>query len=289
MASRSTAIREFVRQMAKIHQADVDADYYDHKRRWEIRWHDGPTEATVRAAVERQIPEHQEIIYTSRDFSDEVLVLAALRLFVADEAHHWGDLRYAAQRSLEDVAHPMRTATARESAMVERVLEESAQETRWGRSRDADYALALLKERRGIGWLLTPPAPAQDSRQPEADAPVPAVLELSPVELLTARYALGEQGAAWRERAAAMPAGAAFDAALADEEIDKETALAALRLVAERQAALDAATALLIDRARADGGSWSDVGRALGGITKQSAQKKRRTLTDSTRAASANG
>ncbi|MEV7930435.1 hypothetical protein [Kitasatospora sp. NPDC088779] len=37
------------------------------------------------------------------------------------------------------------------------------------------------------------------------------------------------------------------------------------------------------------GGSWSDVGRALGGITKQSAQKKRRTLADLTRTASAAG
>ncbi|MFD7828475.1 hypothetical protein [Kitasatospora sp. NPDC059803] len=289
MASRSTAIRSFVHQMAKTYDCAMDTDYYDHRRRWEIRWHDGPTEATVRAAVARQLPQHQEVIALCRDLSEEAIVLGAIRCYITGEVHQWNDLRYAAQRSLEDVAHPLRTATARESAMVERVLEESAQETRWGRDRDASYALALLKERRGIGWLLTPPVPAQDGRQPEADAPVPAALELSPVELLTARYALGEQGAAWRERAAAMPAAQAFDAALADEEIDKETALAALRLVAERQAALDAATVLLIGRARAAGGSWSDVGRALGGITKQSAAKKYQVLTDSTRAASANG
>ncbi|MFB7128291.1 hypothetical protein [Kitasatospora sp. NPDC056273] len=287
MASRSSAIRSFVFQLSKIHQCGMDTDYHDHRRKWEIRWYDGPTEATVHAAVERQLPEYKEIICTDRSFSEEAIVLAAIRCFVSGEDKRWLDLRYAAQRSLEDVAFPMRTASARENAMVERVLKESAQER--GRGRDATYALELLKERRGIGWLLAPPVPAQDSRQSETDAPVSAALEPTPVELLTARYARGDLGEAWRQRAAPMPAAEAFAAALVDEEIDKEAALAALALVMELQAALDANTATLMAKARGAGGSWNDVGQALGGITKQSAAKKYQVLTRSTEKPSAAG
>ncbi|MFJ3793500.1 hypothetical protein [Kitasatospora sp. NPDC090091] len=287
MASRSSEIRAFVRQMSKIHQCDMDAEYYDARQHWVIRWHDGPTRKAMLAAVQRHLPEHKDIVYAGRDLSDEATVLGAIRCYVSGEVHRWNTPRYAAEHLLEDVAFPLRTATARELAMVERLLEESAQDRPWGRDRNADHALELLTERKGIGWLLTPPA-APDGRQPEADA-APPVLEPTPVELLTARYARGDQGTAWRERATPMPLVEAFAAALADEEIDRDAALAALTLVADLQAVLDANTAALMARARGAGGSWSDVGQALGGITKQSAAKKYGVLTSPAKRASANG
>ncbi|MFD0351679.1 hypothetical protein ACFQ0M_48395 [Kitasatospora aburaviensis] len=110
------------------------------------------------AAIQRQLPEHKDIVYTGRYLSDEATVLGAIRCYVSGEVHRWNDLRYAAERLLEDVAFPLRTATARESAMVERLLEESAQDRPWGRDRNADHALELLTERKGIGWLFTPAA-----------------------------------------------------------------------------------------------------------------------------------
>ncbi|GAA2842457.1 hypothetical protein [Kitasatospora aburaviensis] len=288
MASRSSEIRTFVRQMSKIHQCDMDVEYHDARRYWVINWHDGPTREAVLAAIQRQLPEHKDIVYTGRYLSDEATVLGAIRCYVSGEVHRWNDLRYAAERLLEDVAFPLRTATARESAMVERLLEESAQDRPWGRDRNADHALELLTERKGIGWLFTPAA-APDGRQPEADGHMPPALAPLPVELLTARYARGDHSIAWRERAAPMPLAEAFAAALADEEIDRDAALAALTLVADLQAVLDANTATLMARARGAGGSWSDVGQALGRITKQSAAKKYGVLTRPAKRPSASG
>ncbi|MFF4924272.1 hypothetical protein ACFY4B_27120 [Kitasatospora sp. NPDC001261] len=273
--SRSTEIRSFVYRLSKIHGCPMETDYYDHRKKWEIRWHDGPTSSLVLAAVARQLPDHREIIYASRDFSEEAIVLSAIRLFASGEASQWRDLRYAAIRALEDIGFPLRTATDRESAMVERALEESARDTRWGRDRDADYALKLLTDRRGIGWLLAPPAAGD--RHPEADTPLAAVPRLTPIELLTSHYAHGDHAAAWRERAAPMPAAEAFAAALADPEPGQDCALAALALVEHLRATLDSQEVAIIDRARAAGASWTDVGQVLR-IARQSAHKHYKTL-----------
>ncbi|MGA5819850.1 hypothetical protein ACPC54_18560 [Kitasatospora sp. NPDC094028] len=283
--SRSSEIRSFVQRISTRHGCAMETDYYDHKKKWEIRWHDGPTTATVLADVAQRLPDHKEIIYASRDFSEEAIVLSAIRLFSSGEAGQWLDLRYFAIRSLEDVAFPLRTATPRESAMVERALEESAQETRWGRDRDADYALKLLKERRGIGWLLAPPT---EDRQLEADAPLLVVPDVTPIELLTSRYARGDHGAAWRECAEPMPPADAFAAALADPEPDQDSSLAALALVAHLRTQLDGQEAALIGRARGAGASWADVGQVLG-MAKQSAHKRYAKLIAPPAPPSANG
>ncbi|MFJ7280897.1 hypothetical protein [Kitasatospora sp. NPDC098663] len=277
MASRSSAIRSFVREMPTVYDCELDAEYYDDRHHWVIRWTDGPTRATVLAAVARQLPKHKGIVHAGRDLSDEATMLGAIRLYATGESARWRCVDgWAAGHHLEDVAHPLRTATSRELAMIERVLEESVQDTQWGRRRYAADALDLLQERHGIGWLLT--SPVGSARQPEADAPGAAALQPSPIEALTARYARAENATTWRTRAEPMPVAEAFAAALADEEIDKDAALAALALVAELQAALDANTATLMDRARTADGSWSDVGRAMGGITKQSASRKYQVL-----------
>jgi hypothetical protein len=117
---------------------------------------------------------------------------------------------------------------------------------------------------------------------------LPVVLQLGPIELLTSRYARGDHGAAWRERAAPMPAAEAFAAALADPEPDTESSLAALALVAELRAVLDGQEVALIDRARGTGASWTDVGQVLG-MAKQSAHKRYALLSSRMTPPSASG
>ncbi|MFJ4679219.1 hypothetical protein [Kitasatospora sp. NPDC088783] len=259
--------------MSKTYGCAITAEYYDHKKRWELRWHDGPTAATVLAAVGRQIPEHREIVYAARYFSDEAMVLAAIRLYATGKESEYYSLGYAAERFLEDVADPMSTATEREAAMVDQALDASAGTNQWG-TREWRDALELLTLHGGIGWLLAPPPPAEGDYRFEVDALSAAAPSLAPLERLTARYARGEDLLAWRRGATTMPVRAAVDAVLGDPEADKAAVVAALELVPLLQAELDARTADLIDLVRAGGGSWAEVGRAMGGITKQSAAAK---------------
>ncbi|WP_282204243.1 hypothetical protein [Kitasatospora fiedleri] len=233
--------------MSKTYRCTITADYYDDKRRWELRWHDGPTAATVVAAVGRQLPEHREVVSPGRRYSDEAMVLAAIRLYAAGRDREYYGLDYAAARFLEDVADPMSTATAREAAMVERALDASAGTNVWG-TREWRDALNLLTRHGGIGWLLESQPPGGEEGRPEADAPsAPA---LAPLKRLTARYARGEDLLAWRKGVATMSVRTAVDAVLADPEAYKDAAVAALELVPLLQVELDARTADLIDRVR---------------------------------------
>jgi hypothetical protein len=86
---------------------------------------------------------------------------------------------------------------------------------------------------RGIAWLL------EDF--PEAP--------LSPAELLTARYATGEDRKAWAYRLTPMPPLQAFSAVQADPEAAHDAITAALTLLPDLHAALDTAAADLQRRA----------------------------------------
>jgi hypothetical protein len=64
-------------------------------------------------------------------FSNEAIVLGVIRLYATGQASIYPNygLDWHGQRLLEDVADPMGPATAREVAIVTRVLEESEEVT----------------------------------------------------------------------------------------------------------------------------------------------------------------
>ncbi|WP_331743962.1 hypothetical protein OH809_44205 (plasmid) [Streptomyces sp. NBC_00873] len=75
-------------------------------------------------------------------------------------------------------------------------------------------------------------------------------VELTPAELLTARYAQGAAQRAWNRRLAPLTPLEAFSAVQADSNAPAEIVAAALTLVPKLHAALDTAAAEL--RARTD-------------------------------------
>jgi len=122
------------------------------------------------------------------------------------------------------------------------------------------YRIADLVAERGLAWLL--PDGAGD--------PADAEPGLAPIEVLTARYATGPAGRAWREQARTMPVRAAVQAALADPDLDTDAALATVALLPQLRAEQEHLEAAAVDAARRVGASWTQVGTALR-ISKQSA------------------
>ncbi len=166
--------------------------------------------------------------------------------------------------------------------MVERLLALTVVRDEWGDVlyESWDNAIAELVRRRALAWLLDPADDAATpGRQAETDVPGEG-LELTPLELLTVRFATGADRTAWVRQARPMSADRVFAAAVvatAAGTLTRKEALAVLGLVAGRRAELDAVEARTIDTARATGATWSEVGTVLG-MTKQSAAERRKRL-----------
>ncbi|MGA5822150.1 hypothetical protein ACPC54_30325 [Kitasatospora sp. NPDC094028] len=236
--SRSTEIRRFFTTLGKTLGCTFDPVYEDRDKRWCVTWQDGPTAGKVRRSVDRNLKEYAELIGLSREYSDEATVLGALRAFTTGAIEQYTGLaqvktwtlRDVGRGLLKDVADPLSAADERERHLVDHLLTITARTLSWGISRDADYALELLAERRGVGFLLTPDAAVE---QPP--------VTLTPLERLTERYAQGVQAVDWRRRGATMSAGEAFAAVTADPEPTPEIARAALALIPAMRAELDTA------------------------------------------------
>ncbi|WP_327071939.1 hypothetical protein [Kitasatospora sp. NBC_01302] len=293
MASSSTAgagarLRRHVYGLAKVydcHDLDVKSEG---RGKWRVTWTDGPSITVVRTSLDREFPDLAEAVRYDREHERRAMVLGALRVAAAASEDDWDSLddhwlSWKARECLEDVTDPWSGASARERAMVDRLLAVTALRDGWGDVLDEDEYRAIeeLVRRRGVGWLLdttTTSATAPD-RQAEPDA-VPEGLELTPLELLTVRYAAGPDRRAWVQQARPMPADQALAAATADNSVTKANALAALALVAGLRADLDAAEARITDAARTAGATWSEVGATLG--TSEQAAAERRTRLGST-------
>ncbi|MFF2080574.1 hypothetical protein ACFVXG_38150 [Kitasatospora sp. NPDC058162] len=286
-----TQLRNHVRGLAKTYNCQATMGVRSEGRgKWRVYWTDGPSVTRVSRSIARDLPDLTGIRF-DRDHERRPMLLGALRVVATATEERmerltdrvWGDLESAAREHLDDVTDPWESATARERAMVERLLAHTARRDPWGDTfEDEDAALAELLRRRGVTWLLEPAADTTvpgPVRQAEPDATADA-LALTPLELLTARYAAGGDRRAWDQGAQPTPAGHLFAQAVGDAGIGKAEALAALSLAAGVRAEADAGEARLIDAARAAGASWTEVGGILG-MTKQSAAERRARLTPS--------
>ncbi len=291
-ASASTRLRTHVWGLAKVYDCQSTMDVRSEGRgKWRISWTDGPSVTRVSRSIDRDLPDLAGIRF-DRDYQPRTTVLGALRVVAAATEDRmarltdplWGGLESAAREHLDDVTDPWEGATARERAMVERLLDRTARRDAWGdiAFEDEDAALDELLRRRGVTWLLEPASDTtapEPIRQAEPDA-IADALVLTPLELLTARYAAGADRQAWDQGAQPMAASRLFAQAADDSAIGKPEALAALGLAAAVRAEADAREARLIDAARAAGASWAEVGGTLG-MTKQSAAERRARLTPS--------
>jgi len=199
-ASASTRLRTHVWGLAKVYNCQATMDVRSEGRgKWRVSWTDGPSVTQASHSIARNLPDLTGIRF-DRDHTLHTTILGALRVVAAATADRmerltdrlWGDLESAAREQLDDVTDPWESATARERAMVERPLARTARRDPWGYTTFEDEGAALdeLLRRRGVTWLLelasdTTTAPESD-RQAEPDATANA-LELSPLELLTAR------------------------------------------------------------------------------------------------------
>ncbi|MFI5534530.1 hypothetical protein ACIA8O_38945 [Kitasatospora sp. NPDC051853] len=286
--SPSTMIRKHLFGLAKVYDCHTLDVRPEGRGRWRVEWTEGPSVTVIRTSVAREFPDLAAGIRYVRETGVRPHLVGALRALATMSEHDLDRLDHhrlenLADAVLDDVTDPWDTASPREKAMVERLLAATAVRDPWGDvvHESWDHALAELVRCKGIAWLLEPqPAPAADQRgQGKPDAPA-AGLDLTPLELLTVRYAAGPDRTAWLRQTTTLPPDRALAAVLADQHPGRPEALAALRLVAGLRAELDAAEARVIDAARAADATWTEVGAALGGITKQAAAERRGRLAN---------
>ncbi|MGW7505907.1 hypothetical protein ACWGIR_30900 [Streptomyces albidoflavus] len=215
-------------------EAEIDA--YARPKQWVLSWQDGPTEGQVRRAAAKLDKEALAGVGFRREYSDLAYAVAAIRFLQEQEPENAFQAHvrvgfYDARRALEAVKSPG-PSDARERYMAERLV--AAAEGRSTAFGDGD-AICHQATEKGLSVLLR-----------GEDGP-----ELSPVEVLTERYAQGRASALWRHRLIPMTALEAFAAAQADTNAAPEHVAAALSLVPSLHVELDAAAEALRERSTA--------------------------------------
>lgn len=250
---RARLVRAFVRDLSAATGVEF-RHVYEAGAVWRLEWTDGPTPSTVMAALAAADLAGVDLT-CHRSLSARAVALGALRsaldgAFTVQRG--WRSPADQVEAALETVEHPERPATEREEWLTERLLAEAANSPRPG---PAQSQVCELLTEHGVAWLIG----GDDTR-------------LSPVEVLTARYATGAQATAWRNQAVPMSVRTVVERALADPELDASGALAALTLLRELRVEQEQAEAIAAEAARRAGATWTQIGGALG-ITKQSAAK----------------
>ncbi|MFI6579374.1 hypothetical protein ACIBFB_26625 [Nocardiopsis sp. NPDC050513] len=243
----------------------MDADH-EGGQTWILSWRDGPSLQRVEEAAAAAAPHAQ--VGAHRSYSPRAWALAAIEACLQGRTGpRPGDgsaLARQVEGALAQAEDPDHAGDARRAAMAEaliRACEDPAYEDR--------LLAPVAKE--GLAWLLTPYEAAT------TDAP----LAMGPAEHLTARYARGADEGEWTHRLRALPAPVLVQRAGADPGLDRAGRLAVLGLLEEMRALWAATEGAAIAAARdagAPGGraSWSQIGAALGGISKQGAQDRAR-------------
>lgn len=135
----------------------------------------------------------------------------------------------------------------------------------------ADDDRAVAEHLRSIG-LATLLHPYTGGTGPDADDP----LAMSPLEHLTARYAArvdAEAASAWRRSLTVLGERQAALYALADEDADRTTRLAAVALLGALRAGLEAMEDRALTAATEAGASYAQLGRAMG-VARQVAHRR---------------
>lgn len=212
----------------------IEAEYDDSRAEWTLSWTDGPTLTQVTRAARAADKEVTDGLRYQRRYSQRAYALGAIRWALAGADLQAGSDWWASsqvEEHLAKVKNPGRPKPGRESAMVERLIE--AADKGRGRNYAQGAEICGLVSKRGLSWLLTPAGKPDDW------------LPLTPLEVLTERYAQGKQQRAWWSSLEPLTALEAFAAVQADEEATGESVEAVLTLVPDLHAAVDAAAAEL--------------------------------------------
>ncbi|MEW1677964.1 hypothetical protein AB0O47_32725 [Streptomyces noursei] len=210
-------------------ELEAEIDDYSRPKKWVLRWRDGPTVTQARRAAGKLDKEALEDVDFRREYSDMAYAVAAIRCLregdPGQDAFAASVSLYGARRLLDTTKNPG-PSDDRERHMAVRLVANSARQSSVYGDGDAICREATQK---GLSPLLR-----------GEDAP-----PLTPIELLTDRYASGRASALWMYRLTPMTALEAFAAVQADDKASSEHVAAALTLLPELHAALDAAAASL--------------------------------------------
>ncbi|MFC8640072.1 hypothetical protein ACFUC2_04850 [[Kitasatospora] papulosa] len=213
-------------------QMEAEVDDYARPKQWRFCWRDGPTETQVRRGAAKLDKEALDGVGYRREYSDTAYAVAAIRFLrdgePGEDEYDAGVSVYDARRLLDATKNPG-PSDDRERHMAARLVK--ASEQRSSAYGDGD-AICREATEKGLSPLL---------RGEEAPP-------LTPIELLTERYAKGSASALWMYRLTPLTALEAFAAVQADEKASPEHVTAALTLLPELHAALDAAAASLQER-----------------------------------------
>ncbi|WP_333745722.1 hypothetical protein [Streptomyces sp. IBSBF 2950] len=248
LKNRSARIRKLATALSEQFGLDyskhewIEAEYDDRRAEWTFSWTDGPTVAQVTRAARAADKEAVDGVRYQRRYSQKAYALGAIGWARAGADLQGGSGWWAASRVEEHLAkvkNPGRPKPGRESDMVQRLIEaaDGDRGRHWAEGSD----ICGLVDKRGLSWLLAPAGKPEDW------------LPLTPLELLTTRYARGEKERAWRQHLTPLTELEAFAAVQADPEAPAEAVEAVLALVPDVHAAIDTAVADL--RARVDASS----------------------------------
>ncbi|MFI6603815.1 hypothetical protein ACIBHX_46930 [Nonomuraea sp. NPDC050536] len=264
--NRSNAVRHLAAALSARFEVQVEAVY--DSTQWRLEWIDGPVQSRMKTAVKELAPADldPELFELSRSPQDRAVAVQLIRMarkgqLPSDERIAWRLLSLVGL-VVNETDYPDRPVDERAQVMAQRLMDAS-RDDKWKSVSDIRMA-ELVLENGGISWLLPTPI--------EAPTDVNAALEL-----ITARYAIGEAAQAWHWSLVPLDLGEALRLAQADPEPDAEVALALVTLAAEHRrrvsAELDADLADAVRAARAAGVPWEVLGQAQGGLTRQGASQ----------------
>lgn len=241
--NRSARIRKLASALSEQFKLEyskhewIEAEYDDRRAEWTLSWIDGPTLARVTRAARAADEEAVDGVRYQRRYSQQAYALGAIGWAQAGADLQGGNSWWAVSRVEEHLAkvkNPGRPKPGREADMVRRLI--AAADGDRGRNYAEGAEICGLVDKRGLAWLLIP-AGKPDERLP-----------LTPLEVLTARYARGEKQRAWGQHLTPLTELEAFAAVQADPEAPAEAVDAVLELVPDVHAAIDAAVADLRTR-----------------------------------------
>ncbi|MFD7861520.1 hypothetical protein [Streptomyces sp. NPDC059783] len=239
--NRSARIRKLATTLSEQFKLEyskrqwIEPEYDDRRAEWTLSWTDGPTVTQVTRAARAADKEAVDGVHYERRYSQQTYALGAIGWARAGADLQGGNGWWAVsqvEEFLAKVKNPGRPKPGRESDMVERLIKAADGDRRrhWAEGSE----ICGLVDNRGLAWLLVR-AEKPDER-------------LTPLEVLTARYARGEKQRAWWQHLTPLTELEAFAAVQADPEAPAEAVAAVRELVPDVHAAIDAAVADLRTR-----------------------------------------